>query len=43
MRGAYLHVLVDLLGSVAVIVAAVIIQFTDWLWVDAVASSSSRR
>ena len=38
MRGAYLHVLVDLLGSVAVIVAAVIIQFTDWLWVDAVAS-----
>ncbi|HIW90498.1 MAG TPA: cation diffusion facilitator family transporter [Candidatus Corynebacterium avicola] len=38
MRGAYLHVLVDLLGSVAVIFAAVVIQFTDWFWVDAVAS-----
>lgn len=38
MRGAYLHVLADLLGSVAVIVAAVIIGFTGWNWVDPVAS-----
>lgn len=38
MRGAYLHVLADLLGSVAVIVAAVIIGFTGWDWVDPVAS-----
>ncbi|MGO1866409.1 MAG: cation diffusion facilitator family transporter [Corynebacterium sp.] len=38
MRGAYLHVLVDLLGSVAVIVAGVVIHVTGWVWVDAVAS-----
>jgi cobalt-zinc-cadmium efflux system protein len=38
MRGAYLHVLVDLLGSVAVIVAAGVIYITDWYWVDAAAS-----
>lgn len=38
MRGAYLHVLADLLGSVAVIVAALIISVTDWHWVDPVAS-----
>lgn len=38
MKGAYLHVLVDLLGSVAVIIAAVIMTFTGWFWVDAVAS-----
>lgn len=38
MRGAYLHVLADLLGSVAVIVAAVVIGFTGWSWVDPAAS-----
>lgn len=38
MRGAYLHVLADLLGSVAVIVAAVVIGLTGWNWVDPVAS-----
>lgn len=38
MKGAYLHVLVDLLGSVAVIVAAVIMMVTGWFWVDAAAS-----
>lgn len=38
MRGAYLHVLADLLGSVAVIVAALIISVTGWNWVDPVAS-----
>ncbi|MGO1990424.1 MAG: cation diffusion facilitator family transporter [Corynebacterium sp.] len=38
MKGAYLHVLVDLLGSVAVIVAALVIGATGWYWVDAVAS-----
>lgn len=38
MKGAYLHVLVDLLGSVAVIVAALVIAATDWYWVDAAAS-----
>lgn len=34
MRGAYLEVLSDLLGSVAVIAGAVVIFFTGWGWVD---------
>ncbi len=38
VRGAYLEVLGDLLGSLAVIVAAVVILLTDWNWVDQVAS-----
>src|SRR3954469_14049651 len=38
MRGAYLEVLGDLVGSVAVIVAAVVIAATGWAWVDVVAS-----
>ncbi len=39
MRGAYLEVLGDLAGSVAVIVAAVIISLTGWTQADAVASA----
>ena len=38
MRGAYLEVMGDLLGSGAVIVAAVVIATTGWLQADAVAS-----
>ncbi|AGF73838.1 hypothetical protein A605_14332 (plasmid) [Corynebacterium halotolerans YIM 70093 = DSM 44683] len=38
MRGAYLHVLSDLVGSVAVIIAGLIIQFTGWLAADTIAS-----
>ena len=38
VRGAYLEVLGDLLGSVAVIVAAIIILFTGWYIVDQFAS-----
>lgn len=38
VRGAYLEVLGDLLGSVAVIVAGVIIMFTGWNWVDQIAA-----
>lgn len=34
MRGALLHVLGDLLGSVAAIVAAVVIMFTGWMAID---------
>jgi len=34
VRGAYLEVLSDLLGSLGVIVAAVVIQATGWDWVD---------
>lgn len=38
IRGAYLHVLADLLGSVAVIVAGLVITFTGWTPADTVAS-----
>lgn len=38
VRGAYLEVLGDLLGSVAVIAAAVVISVTGWEGADAVAS-----
>lgn len=38
VRGAYLEVLGDFLGSVMVIVAAVVIVFTGWMPADAIAS-----
>jgi cation diffusion facilitator family transporter len=38
MRGAYLEVLADALGSVAVIVAAVVLALTGWTAADVVAS-----
>lgn len=34
MKGAYLEVWADLLGSVGVIVGALVIRFTGWTWVD---------
>ncbi|TAK85300.1 MAG: cation transporter [Aquabacterium sp.] len=36
IKGAYLEVWSDLLGSVGVIVGALIIRFTGWAWVDSV-------
>lgn len=36
VKGAYLEVWSDLLGSAGVIVAALIIRFTGWSWVDPV-------
>ncbi|HUF30862.1 MAG TPA: cation diffusion facilitator family transporter [Gemmatimonadaceae bacterium] len=38
IRGAYLHVLSDLLGSVGTVTAALVIIYTGWLTADAVAS-----
>ncbi len=38
VRGAYLEVLGDLLGSIAVIAAAIVIWTTGWQWVDQAAS-----
>jgi len=38
MRGAYLEVLGDLIGSLAVVAAAVLILITDWTPFDAIAS-----
>lgn len=34
IKGAYLEVWSDMLGSWGVIVAAVVIRFTGWAWVD---------
>ncbi len=34
VQGAYLEVLADTVGSVGVITAGVVIQLTDWTWVD---------
>src|SRR5574344_2145191 len=36
MKGAYLEVLSDALGSVGVIFAAIVIYFTGWMWVDSI-------
>lgn len=38
VRGAYLHVLGDLLGSIGTVVAALLIRFTGWLAADPIAS-----
>ncbi|GAA2028950.1 cation diffusion facilitator family transporter [Pseudokineococcus marinus] len=38
VRGAYLEVLADLLGSVAVVVAALVVALTGWVRADAVVS-----
>ena len=36
VKGAYLEVLSDALGSVGVIIGAVIIYYTNWYWVDTI-------
>lgn len=36
MKGAYLEVWSDMLGSIGVIVGAIVIYFTGWAWVDTV-------
>jgi cobalt-zinc-cadmium efflux system protein len=36
VKGAYLEVWSDMLGSVGVIAGAVIIRFTGWTWIDSV-------
>jgi cobalt-zinc-cadmium efflux system protein len=38
VRGAYLHVLGDLLASAGTVAAALVVQFTGWLAADALAS-----
>ena len=34
VKGAYLEVLSDALGSVGVIIGALVIYFTGWMWID---------
>lgn len=38
IRGAYLHMAADAAVSAGVVIAALIIMFTGWLWLDAVTS-----
>lgn len=38
MRGAYLHVISDMLGSVGAIIAALLIMFFGWNWADPLSS-----
>ncbi len=38
LRGAYMHVLGDLLGSVGTVVAALLVRYTGWLMADPLAS-----
>jgi cobalt-zinc-cadmium efflux system protein len=39
LRGAYLHILGDLLGSVGTVAAALVVRFTGWLPADPIASA----
>ncbi len=34
LKGAYLHLMVDALVSVGVVIAGIIMSYTDWLWID---------
>lgn len=38
IKGAYLHLLSDALVSLALVIGGIIIQFTDWFWIDPVLS-----
>jgi cobalt-zinc-cadmium efflux system protein len=38
MRGAYLHMMADGAVTVGVIVAAIVIRYTGWVWIDAATS-----
>lgn len=38
LKGAYLHMVADALVSVAVVIAGVIIIYTNWFWVDSLMS-----
>ena len=38
MRGAFLHVISDMLGSVGAVIAALLIMFFGWGWADPLAS-----
>jgi cobalt-zinc-cadmium efflux system protein len=40
MRGAYLEVVSDLIGSLGVIVGAILMAVTGWAWVDAVVGAA---
>ncbi len=39
MRGVFLHILADAVGSASVIVSSLLIQFFDWHWFDGVCAA----
>lgn len=39
MKGAYLEVWSDMLGSMGVIIAAIVIRFTGWTWLDSLVAA----
>lgn len=39
MKGAYLEVWSDMLGSMGVIIAAILIRFTGWTWLDSLVAA----
>lgn len=39
LKGAYLEVWSDMIGSLGVIIAAILIHFTGWTWVDALVAA----
>ena len=39
VKGAYLEVWSDLLGSIGVIVAAIVIRTTGWVWIDSLVAA----
>jgi cobalt-zinc-cadmium efflux system protein len=40
VKGAYLEVWSDMLGSIGVIIAAVVIRYTGWTWVDSLVAAA---
>lgn len=39
VKGAYLEVWSDMVGSIGVIIAALLIRFTGWTWVDSLVAA----
>ena len=40
IKGAYLEVWADMIGSLGVLIAAAVIYFTDWYWVDPIVAAT---
>lgn len=40
VKGAYLEVWSDMLGSIGVIIAAIVIRYTGWAWVDSLVAAA---
>jgi len=38
IRGAYLHMMIDAAVSLGIVLAAIAIKYTNWLWLDPIVS-----